>query len=96
VFARRAEVPAAAAAAAAAAQVATSPLPYGFPSGRAHRPCYDGLLGYDRVQSCSNISKKSSASSVWTQTGGSKVSDLPDTKTHQRFGIIFIVAPCIL
>ena len=69
VLARRAAVPAAAD---AAAQVATSPLPYGFLSGRAHRLYYDGLLGCDRVQSCSNISKKSSASIVWIQIDSSK------------------------
>jgi hypothetical protein len=61
VLARRAVVPAAAA---AAAQVAMSSLPYGFLSGRARRLCYDGLLECDGVQSCSNISKKSSASIV--------------------------------
>ena len=92
-LARRVVVPAAAA---AAAQVATSPLPYGFLSGIAHRMCYGGLLGCDSVQSSSNISKKSSASSAWRQIGSSKVSNLPDTKRHQRFGIIFVVAPCIL
>jgi len=64
VLARRAVVPAV-----AAAQVATSPLPNGFLWGRAHRLCYDGLLGCDSVQACCNISKNSSASLVWIQIG---------------------------